>query len=113
MVDHELRTHLAQLERPLQYAARHDFVHLAQLRDLERYLQHQLQALQALPLPTAWGPLLQQCVPLVQGFDGLPLPDKQARVHTLRQLLSQMRAALLPAPEVSPAPPGTTPPPTE
>jgi ATP-dependent DNA helicase RecG len=112
MVDDEIRTHLAQLERPLQYAARHDFAHLAQLRDLERYLQHHLQALQALPLPTSWGPLLQQCMPLVQGFDSLPLLDKQARVHTLRLLLSQMRAALLPAPEAPPAPPGTMPPPT-
>jgi ATP-dependent DNA helicase RecG len=106
MVNTEIATRLAQLEKPLQYAIRHNFVHLAQLRDLERYMQHHLRALQALPLPMALPPLLQQLAGTVQGFDALPLPEKQARIHQLRHLLSQMHTALHTPREACPPPPG-------
>ena len=54
-----LQTHLDHLERPLRYATRQNFAHLAKLRDLEAYVQHHVQALQASPLPPEL-PLLQQ-----------------------------------------------------
>jgi ATP-dependent DNA helicase RecG len=110
MLDEEICTRLAHLEKPLQYATRHNFAHLAQLRDVERYVQHHLQALRALALPPALLPLLQQLTHAVQGFDALPLPDKQTRVQQLCVLLSQMHAAIQPAPEAPSAPPATTPP---
>jgi ATP-dependent DNA helicase RecG len=99
---------LAQLEKPLAYASRHNFAHLAQLRDLERYIAHHVRALQALTLPPSLPPLLQQLAQVAQGFDTLPLADKQARITQLGQLLTQIRASLssppLPTPTPSPAP---------
>jgi ATP-dependent DNA helicase RecG len=96
---------LAQLGKPLAYAARHNFAHLAQLRDLERYIHHHVQTLQSLSLPPALPPLLQQLAQAAQGFDTLPLSEKQARVMQLCHLLAQMRAALPSAAGPSPAPP--------
>ena len=55
-----LQTHLDQLEKPLRYATRQNFAHLAKLRDLEAYVQHHVQALQVLPLPAALHTLLQR-----------------------------------------------------
>ena len=75
------QTHLDHLERPLRYATRQNFAHLAKLRDLEAYVQHHVQALQASPLPPGLLPLLQQLLQAVQDVDALPLPQKQERVR--------------------------------
>src|SRR5262245_65851167 len=88
-----LQTHLDHLERPLRYATRQNFAHLAKLRDLEAYVQHHVQAIQASPLPPGLLPLLQQLLQAVQGVDALPLPQKQARVQRAEQVLAQMRAS--------------------
>ena len=88
-----LQTHLDHLERPLRYATRQNFAHLAKLRDLEAYVQHHVQALQASPLPPGLLPLLQQLLQAVQDVDALPLPQKQERVRQAEQLLAQMRAS--------------------
>ena len=56
-----LQKHLDHLERPLRYATRQNFAHLAKLRDLEAYVQHHVQALQASPLPPGLLPLLHNC----------------------------------------------------
>src|SRR5262245_63601191 len=96
---------LAQLGKPLVYAVRHNFAHLGQLRDLEPYIHHHVQTLQSLSLPPALPPLLQQLAQAAQGFDTLPLSDKQARVMQLCHLLAQMRAALASAAAPSSAPP--------
>src|SRR5215510_4789499 len=87
-----LQTHLNQLEKPLRYATRQNFAHLAKLRDLEAYIRHHVQALQASPLPPGLLPLLQQLLQAVQDVDTLPLQQKQEHVHQAEQLLSQMRA---------------------
>src|SRR4030095_14890723 len=87
-----LQTHLDHLERPLRYATRQNFAHLAKLRDLEAYVQHHVQALQASPLPPGLPPLLQQLLQAVQDVDALPLPQKHERVRQAEQLLAQMRA---------------------
>ena len=87
-----LQTHLDHLERPLRYATRQNFAHLAKLRDLEAYVQHHVQALQASPLPPGLLPLLQQLLQAVQDVDALPLPQKQERVRQAEQVLAQMRA---------------------
>ena len=50
MASDEIHTRLTYLEKPLRYATRQNFAHLAQLRDLERYMQHHLTALQGLAL---------------------------------------------------------------
>ncbi|HSX80567.1 MAG TPA: hypothetical protein VLQ80_18605, partial [Candidatus Saccharimonadia bacterium] len=88
-----LQTHLDHLERPLRYATRQNFAHLAKLRDLEAYVQHHVQVLQASPLPPGLLPLLQQLLQAVQDVDALPLPQKQERVRQAEQLLAQMRAS--------------------
>ncbi len=98
-----LQTHLDHLERPLRYATRQNFAHLAKLRDLEAYVQHHVQALQASPLPPGLLPLLQQLLQAVQDVDALPLPQKQARVRQAEQLLAQMRASTSHDTEPSPA----------
>ena len=98
-----LQTHLDHLERPLRYATRQNFAHLAKLRDLEAYVQHHVQALQASPLPPGLLPLLQQLLQAVQDVDALPLPQKQERVRQAEQVLAQMRAHTSHAPEPSPA----------
>ena len=98
-----LQTHLDHLERPLRYATRQNFAHLAKLRDLETYVQHHVQALQASPLPPGLLPLLQQLLQAVQDVDALPLPQKQERVRQAEQLLAQMRASTSHDTEPSPA----------
>jgi ATP-dependent DNA helicase RecG len=98
-----LQTHLDHLERPLRYATRQNFAHLAKLRDLEAYVQHHVQALQASPLPPGLLPLLQQLLQAVQDVDALPLPQKQERVRQAELLLAQMRASTSRDTEPSPA----------
>src|SRR5574341_2658258 len=99
-----LQTHLDQLEKPLRYATRQNFAHLARLRDLEAYVQHQVQALQALPLPAALHTLLQRLLQAMHGVDALSLPQKQERVRQAEQLLSQMRVGVSDATGLSSAP---------
>ena len=101
MTDAAIATHLTQIEKPLQYAIRHNFAHLPTLRDLERYVQHHLQALQVLTLPAAMRQLLQQLAHTVQDFDTLPLPEKQERLRQLQRVIVQMRAVLQPPPAAS------------
>src|ERR1043166_3144123 len=98
-----LQTHLERLERPLRYATRQNFAHLAKLRDLEVYVQHHVQALQASPLPPGLLPLLQQLLQAVQDVDALPLLQKQERVRQAELLLAQMRAYTFHDSEPSPA----------
>src|SRR5262249_33021415 len=99
-----LQTHLDQLDKPLRYATRQNFAHLAKLRDLEAYVQYHVQALQAFPLPATLHTLLQRLRRAVQGVDALPLAQKQERVRQAEQCLSQMRAGVADDPEPSPAP---------
>ena len=94
MLETTVQTHLDQLEKPLRYAMRQNFAHLAKLRDLEAYVQHHVQALQALALPPALQALLQRLRQAMQSVDTLPLPQKQERVRQAEQLLAQMRAML-------------------
>src|SRR5262249_10177421 len=98
-----LQTHLDHLERPLRYATRQNFAHLAKLRDLEAYVQHHVQNLQASPLPPGLLPLLQQLWQAVQDVDALPLLQRQERVRQAEQLLAQIRASTSHATEPSPA----------
>src|SRR5215831_15559276 len=98
-----LQTHLEHLERPLRYATRQNFAHLAKLRDLEAYVQHHVQTLQASPLPPGLLPLLQQLLQAVQDIDALPLLQKRERVRQAELLLAQMRASTSPDTEPSPA----------
>src|SRR5437867_8406551 len=98
-----LQTHLDHLERPLRYATRQNFAHLAKLRDLEAYIRHHVQALLASPLPPGLLPLLQQLLQAVQDVDTLPLLQKQEHVRQAEQLLSQMRAIVSPDTAPSPA----------
>src|SRR2546427_4104647 len=88
-----LQTHLDHLERPLRYATRQNFAHLAKLRGLEAYVQHHVQAIQASPLSPGLLPLLQQLLQAMQNVDTLPLPQKQERVRQAELLLAQMRAS--------------------
>ena len=94
MVDTAVQTHLERLGKPLHYAMRHNFAHLAKLRDVESYLQHHVQALQALALPEALCRLLQQFAQSMHGFDALPLPHKQMRLGQAYDLLAQLHTAL-------------------
>src|SRR5215470_17321006 len=98
-----LQTHLEHLERPLRYATRQNFAHLAKLRDLEAYVQHHVQALQASPLPPGLLPLLQQLLQAVQDIDTLPLLQKRERVRQAELLLAQMRVRTSHDAEPSPA----------
>src|SRR5262252_8318395 len=86
-----LQGHLECLEKPLRYATRQNFAHLAKLRDLEAYVQHHVQALQASPLPPGLLSLLQQLLQAVQDVDALPLLQKRERVRQAELLLAQMR----------------------
>lgn len=101
----DIRARLTALEKPLRYAARHNFARLAQLRDLERYMQHHLTAVQALSPPKALVPLLHQLAQAIQGVDTLALLDKQARLQHLDHVLSQIRETLSAPTETSPPPP--------
>ena len=94
MASDEIRTRLTHLAKPLRYAMRHNFARLAQLRDLERYMQHHLTALQALSLPAALAPLLQQLAQAIQDVDALALVEKQRRIRHLDHLLSQIHDLL-------------------
>jgi hypothetical protein len=98
-----LQKHLDYLERPLRYATRQNFAHLAKLRDLEAYVQHHVQALQVSQVPPGLLSLLQQLLHAVQDIDALPLPQKQERIRQAEQVLAQMRAST--SHESSPASP--------
>src|SRR5512134_726168 len=104
MASDEIRTRLTHLAKPLRYAMRHNFARLAQLRDLERYMQHHLTALQGLSLPAALTSLLQQLTEAIQGVDTLTLAEKRTRLSLLDHLVSQMRDALS-SPAETPQPP--------
>ena len=88
----DVRTHLSRLDKPLQYAARHDFANLPKLRDLESFVDHQIQALRSLPLPTSMPDLLAQLVATVLGFDDLTLAEKRQRVQQATQILSRLHS---------------------
>lgn len=103
-----VQSHLDQLEKPLRYAMRQNFAHLAKLRGLEAYVQHHVQALQALALPPALQAALQRLQQAMQRVDTLPLPQKQERIRQAEQLLTQMRTLL--APDPTPAAVQATPP---
>ena len=109
----DLRTHLSRLDKPLQYAARNDFANLSKLRDLEPFVQHQLQALQSRPLPAAMPALLTQLAETVRGFDDLTLAEKRQRVQQAAQILSRLHdlsaGADTPSAPVAPAKPAAPP----
>jgi ATP-dependent DNA helicase RecG len=115
MVDPAIQHHLDQLGKPLQYAMRHHFAHLAKLRALEPYIQHQISALQSQPLAEALPPLLRELAQTVRGFDALDLPQKQSRLLHMQEVLTRLQtAAAAPAAPRQPAvidPPSTAPPP--
>lgn len=96
-----LQARLDTLAKPLRYATRQEGAHLAKLHDLERYLQHQTQALQALPVPQGWLPLLQQLLQTVRGVDTLPLEQKYAQACQAVSILEQMQALLRGEPVVT------------
>ena len=87
-------THLEQLEKPLRYAARQQFANLATLRDLERYVQHHLQAVENLRPPTRLEPFLRQLAHAAKQFDRLDLAAKQHRLEQLQDAIRAIRAAL-------------------
>ena len=87
----DLRTHLSRLDKPLQYAARNDFAHVARLRELEAYVRRQLEPLQALRLPDPVPSLLADLAASVAGFDDLAVPDKRRRVQQASRILSQLQ----------------------
>ncbi|MGE3536390.1 MAG: ATP-dependent DNA helicase RecG [Candidatus Tectimicrobiota bacterium] len=102
-----INLHLEHLERPLRYARRQNFAHLAKLRDLESYVQHHVRALQELPLLPPVQAALQHLQHAVQGFDRLTLAQKQQRIQQVEQGLSQMRALLAQPTASDPAPADT------
>ena len=91
MADSALQRHVEQLAKPFEHALRRNPAHLARLRDLERYVHGHIQALQCLPLPDTIPPLLQELMHLMQGFDTLDLPQKQARLRRVQVLLAQLQ----------------------
>jgi hypothetical protein len=104
MVDPAIQRHLDQLGKPLQYAMRHNFAHLAKLRALEPYIQHQISALQSQPLAAPLPPLLHELAQTVRGFDALDLPQKQTRLVQVQELLTRLQAtAAAPAEPAQPA----------
>ncbi len=102
MVDPAVQRHLEQLGKPLRYAMRNHFAQLAKLRDLDPYVCHHVQALQALALPAALVPLLQELTQTMQGFDALDLPHKQICLIQAQVLLARMQAELDTASEAPP-----------
>jgi ATP-dependent DNA helicase RecG len=87
-------THLEQLEKPLRYASRQQFANLAKLRDLERYVQHHVQALDNLPPPTELRPFLQRLASAARQFDTLDLVSKQHRLGQLQDTIHAIRSVL-------------------
>src|SRR5687767_2576866 len=89
-----VRIHLEHLEKPLRYATRHNFAHLAKLRGLEPYVQHHVRALQALDLTAPLAAVLEQFLQTAQGVDVLALSAKRQRLQEAERLLQQLYAAL-------------------
>ncbi len=105
----DVPAHLSRLDKPLQYATRHDFANLHKLRDLESFVEHQVQALRSLPLPISMPGLLAQLAATVLGFDDLALAEKRQRVQQAAQILSRLHALVdgssaLPTPVAPPKP---------
>ena len=101
-----LQTHLDHLERPLRYATRQNFAHLAKLRDLEAYVQHHVQALQASPLPQSCCRSCSNCCRRCRTSMRC-LCHRNRSVRQAEQVLAQIRAHASHAPS-RPLPLGST-----
>ncbi len=88
----DLQPILEALEKPLQYASRHDFSNLKTLKGLEVYFGHWLKKAASLSLSERNKNHFGQLEFRVKGFDPLDLPLKKARLLELQKILDEIKA---------------------
>ncbi len=83
----ELTPILDRIRKPLAYAARDNFAHLAGLASLEQYMRTQLEELRQLGKGKDAALRFES---FFHGFDALPLPEKRGRIEQAMVLLDSL-----------------------
>ena len=91
MIPSELEEILAAIEKPIHFASGHDFANLKTVKGLEPYLAHWLDKATALALSPRREDLLQRLRVQVQGFEGLDLDGKKARVVEVQKIIQDLK----------------------
>jgi ATP-dependent DNA helicase RecG len=95
----ELQQILDAIEKPLLYASRNDYAHLKTLKALEAYMAHWLEKALGLLLSQRRQDLFHRLKTQLQGFDGMDLAMKKARVLEFQKIFDELKcddSALLP-----------------
>ena len=87
----ELQQILESIEKPLLYASRHDYANLKTLKAIEPYMAHWLEKASAVPLSPRRQELFHRLRTQVQGFDGMDLAMKKARVLELQTIFNDLK----------------------
>src|SRR5512143_2344882 len=87
----ELEEIIVAVEKPLQFASGHDFANLKTLKELEPYMVRWLDKAAALDLSLRRKDLLQKSRLLIQGFDGMDLTAKKARVLEFQKVIQDLK----------------------
>lgn len=82
---------LVAIEKPLQYASGHDFANLKTLKGLEPYLARWLDKASLLSLSRSRQELFHKIRIQAQGFDGMDLVAKRARLQEIQKIIQDLR----------------------
>ena len=91
MTPPELEEILAAIEKPIQFASGHDFANLKTLKGLELYIARWLEKAGALTLSPRRKDLFQRLQEQLQGFDGMDLMVKKARVREVQRIIHDLK----------------------
>jgi ATP-dependent DNA helicase RecG len=91
MIPPELEEILAAIEKPIQFASGHDFANLKTLKGLELYFARWLEKAGALILSPRRKDLFQTLHEQLQGFDGMDLMGKKARVREVQKIIHDLK----------------------
>jgi ATP-dependent DNA helicase RecG len=91
MMTPELEEILAAIEKPIQFASGHDFANLKTLKGLELYIARWLEKAGALTLSPRTKDLFQRLHEQLQGFDGMDLMVKKARVREVQRIIHDLK----------------------
>jgi ATP-dependent DNA helicase RecG len=91
MIPPELEEILVAIEKPIQFASGHDFANLKTLKGLELYIARWLEKAGALTLSPRRKDLFQRFQEQLQGFDGMDLMVKKARVQEVQKIIRDLK----------------------
>jgi ATP-dependent DNA helicase RecG len=91
MLSPELQQVLEAIEKPLQYASRHEYSNLKTLKGLEPYMARWLERASTLPLSRRRQDLFNRLKAEIQGFDQLDLALKKTRLLHIHKIFDDLK----------------------